>query len=107
MRCFAAERLISTSPQETLTAPIDLSRDGPKFMLGHRVSAARDRRHKEDGLLQVGREVQEIHDLRHAGAGDVTNGSEVRLRAHRSFPNEAIEPDRQCHQPRDPGHPTG
>lgn len=75
MRCFAAERLISTSPQETLTAPIDLSRDGPKFMLGHRVSAARDRRHKEDGLLQVWREVEEVHDLGHTRPRDMADRS--------------------------------
>lgn len=107
MRCVAAERLISTSPQVALTAPIYFRRDGPQFMLGHRVSAPRDRGHKENGFLQVWREVQEIHDLRDAGSGYVAHRSQLALRAHRPLPNQGIEPNRERHQPRDPGHPTG
>jgi hypothetical protein len=61
-------------------------------MLGHRVSAPRDRGHKENGFLQVWREVQEIHDLRDAGSGYVAHRSQLALRAHRPLPNQGIEP---------------
>ena len=51
-------------PHPPLLPPIRYEGDRPELKLPNRVSAGFDRRKEEDSLLDVGGEVEEVHDLR-------------------------------------------
>lgn len=81
--------------------------DRSEVVLRDRIAPSADRRQVKDGLLEVRSQVKEVHNLGHACPRDVADRSQLGLRAHRPLPNQGIEPDRERHQPRDAGHPTG
>ena len=60
----------------------------------------------ENGLLYAGSEVQQVHDLRDAGAGDVAELSDLGLVADEAVGDHPVELDGQRHQPGDAGHPA-
>ncbi|MEM6504458.1 MAG: hypothetical protein AAF711_03230, partial [Planctomycetota bacterium] len=56
-----------------------------------------------DFLLYVRREMQQVHDLRHAGLGDVGEASQFGHVADLASAEEVVEADRQGHELGDPG----
>ena len=60
-----------------------------------------------DLLLDVRRDVEKVHDLRHSGARDVPQPSQIGVVLDLAVPDELVEPDRQGHEPRDAGHVAG
>jgi len=63
-----------------LGGPLHLGGDGAKVVFGDRITARTNRRQVKNRLLEVWREVKQVHNLRNAGAGDVANRGEIGLR---------------------------
>ena len=55
-------------------------------------------RQKENLLLDVWGQMQQVHDLCHAWLGDVGDCGQVRLRTHDAIPQELVEPNREGHK---------
>ena len=68
-------------PEPHLLSPIGLGRDGAKVALGDGVAAGARPGKEEDLLLDVGRQLAEVHDLAEAGAGDVDQAGQFGLPA--------------------------
>jgi hypothetical protein len=66
-----SQRTLMALPNAPLPIPICRSRDGPKFFFGHRIATAFDLRQKQNLLLEVRSEAEEIHDLRHPRSRDL------------------------------------
>ena len=62
-------------------------------------------RQEQDVLLDVRGEVQQVHDLRHAGAGDVAEAGQLGVVGDLAVVGTSSSKwMRQRHQPGDPGH---
>src|SRR5688572_11118111 len=66
-------------PQVPLHAPVKLGGNRLKFMQDDVVAAALHTRQKQNVFLDVGSQMQEIHDLADAGPSDVAQASEYGL----------------------------
>lgn len=64
-------------PHLPLLLPVGRGGDRPEVQFPDRVASGFDRRQEENLLLNVGREVEQVHDLRHPGAGDVPEAGEL------------------------------
>jgi len=53
---------------------------------------------KQESFLDVRGEVQQVHDLRHAGAGDVPQADQVGLASYLRGLDQPINADRHRHQ---------
>jgi len=60
---------------------------------------------EEQLLLDVGRQVQQVHDLGHACTGDVAQPCQIGLIGYFALSDQPIETDRQGHEARDARHP--
>jgi hypothetical protein len=81
--------------QGALFMPVDATDNAPQVSLIETV----DWREKKDLFLNVRREIEQFHDLRHAGSRNVAAPGQVRVVANRSLPNQSLEPDGEGHQP--------
>lgn len=66
-----------------------------------RIATAANRPQEQDLLLDVGRRVEQVHDLGHPGLGDP---GQFGLAGDHAVAEELVEPDPQSHQARDPRH---
>jgi len=57
--------------------------------------------------LDVWGHVEQVHDLRQAGPGDVTEAGKLGLVGHDAIADELVEADRQSHQPGQTRDATG
>src|SRR5690606_32301145 len=64
-------------PESALLSPVRLGGDGPNMVLADRITALGGARQEQDRLLDVRRELQQVHDLRHPGAGHVAQTRQV------------------------------
>ena len=76
--------------------------DGSDVPLADRVAALHGPGQEQDLLLDVGRQVEEVHDLGDAGPGHVTQPGEIRVVPHLPAADDAVELDGQSHEARDP-----
>jgi hypothetical protein len=86
--------------QGALFMPVDATDNAPQVSLIETV----DWREKKDLFLNVRREIEQFHDLRHAGSRHVTATSQFCVVANRSIPQQSFKPDGQRHEPGDPGN---
>ena len=82
-------------PQMPLSAPVGHGRDGANLTLGDGVAARCGARQEQDFLLGVRRQVQQVHDLRHAGPRHVAEAGQVGVVADCALADEAVEVDGQ------------
>ena len=80
--------------------PVDATDNAPQVSLIETV----DWREKKDLFLNVRREIEQLHDLRHAGSRDVAVPGQVRIIPNLAFAQQSFKPDRQRHEPGDPGN---
>jgi len=85
-------------PHHPLLSPFHFGSDRPHVALGDWIAAAEDAGKVEELFLDVGGQVQEVHDLRDTGAGDVPEVRQLGLVADRPRTEQAVELDRQGHQ---------
>ena len=84
----------------TLLVPVDQPNDGPKVPL---IETA-DVRQKEKLFLNIGSEVEELHDLGHAGSRYSAQSGEFGIVANRFLSQQPVKPEGQRHKPSDPGN---
>ncbi len=72
--------------------------------LADRVAPLRGSREEEDRFLDVGGEMQQVHDLRDTSTCHMTKSSDLGLIGQRAGCYQLIEVDRERHQPRDARH---
>jgi hypothetical protein len=87
------------APPLALPGPVRLGRDRPQLPLRHRFPFSSHQRQEQDRLLNIRREVQQVDDLAHPGAGDLAEFGDVCEVGHLAAAHEVLEPDRQRHQP--------
>jgi hypothetical protein len=97
-----AESPRKSFPHLPLLAPARCSGDQPEVLFCDSILSPFCRRQEQDLLLQVGRKVKQVHDLRQAGPAHVAKAGQLGLIGHRAIADQLIEPDRQGHQPRYP-----
>jgi hypothetical protein len=88
-------RVSEAGPFLPLLSPVDLRRDRPQHLLGNRIFPLGHPWQEQQGLLDVGGQVQEFHDLRHPGLGDVRQAGELGLVGYDPVPEHAVEPDHE------------
>ena len=76
--------------------------DGSDVPLADRVAALHGPGQEQDLLLDVGRQVGEVHDLCDADPGNVTQPGEVGVVPHLTAAHETVELDCKSHEARDP-----
>jgi len=62
-----------------------------------RIAATQRPRQKENGFLNVRRQIQQVQDLADPRAADVAQHRKVRMIADRAYPQQTIEPNGQGH----------
>ena len=62
------------------------------------------RRQKKDLFLNVRSEIEQLHDLRHAGSRHPAEAGQFRIIPNRFLPHQPLKPDGERHEPRDPGN---
>lgn len=90
-------------PLRALPTPVGLCCDRSQRSLVHRVATAGRWRQRQQLLLDVRGEVVQVHDLRHAGLGDVGEARQLGLVPHLPLAEHPVELDRQRHQSRHTG----
>lgn len=90
-----------------LALPKGLGREALQIAVVDGVASLLDERQVEDGFLDVGREPQEIHDLRHPRAADADEAGQGGLVHHDASVDEPLPAVREREHPGDPGHPPG
>src|ERR1035437_10988158 len=63
-----------------------------------------ERRQKEDLFLNVGREVEQLHDLCYAGSRHPAQAGQFRVVPNRPSAHESLKPDGDRHKTGDPGN---
>ena len=76
------------------------------MVLADRIAAALGAREEQERLLDVRRELQQVHDLGDAGAAHVAQPGDVGVVGHLAAPDEAVHPFRQRHQTRQARNPA-
>ena len=89
-------------PHLPLPAPVGNSGDRPHVSFQNRVSALHCIRKKEDILLDVRSEVEQIHDLGDACTGYVAQAGEVRIVLYIPSLDQSLKADRQSQELRNP-----
>lgn len=67
-----------------LHSPVERRRNRPELPFRERIAASFDGRQEQDFLLQVRREVQQIHDLRQPSASNMADPRQLRLVRHQA-----------------------
>jgi hypothetical protein len=81
-----------------LLVPFQNGRHWPEHALVDGIAALFHGWQQQQFLLDIGREVVEIHDLRHPGLGDVRQAGHFGLVPYLPVPQQPVEPNRQGHQ---------
>ena len=63
-----------------------------------------DGRQKKDLFLNIGSEIEQLHDLGHAGSRHPAETGQFRIIPNRLLPQQPLKPDGERHEPRDPGN---
>ena len=79
------------APHPPLLPPIPLGCDGPTVTFADRIPASLRRRQKQDLFLDVGGQIQQVHDLRQPGPGDVAQAGQLGLVGY-SLPENPVKP---------------
>ena len=95
------------TPHPALCPPIGHTDDRTQVPLLEWVAPAHNAGQKQQGFLEVGRKLQQVHDLRHARPGDVPQPGQIGPVGHDAVTDEALEANRQRHEPRNPRHAAG
>ena len=82
-------------PESPLLAPVRFGGDGADHDLADRVAALGRARQEQNRLLNLRSELQQIHDLRDAGATHVAHAGQVGLVGDLARLDEPVEPKRQ------------
>lgn len=85
-------------PQRALPIPRWARDDAPQATFSDGVAPPICVRKKQQLLLDVGRERGEFHDLRHAGAGHVTQPRKIGVVTDFTTIDHVLELDRECHE---------
>ena len=87
-------------PKQPLLGPLGLGDYGTDVSFDDRSPALADARQVKNGFLNVGSQIQHVHDLRHSGPRDVSQFGELGLVGNGARFQEPIEAYGQCHQTR-------
>src|ERR1700722_1632266 len=93
----AFDELLKHTP---LLPPVDGANDAPQVSLVE----APDGRHKEDLFLNVRREIEQLHDLSHAGSRHPAPAGQFRIIPNLFLSQQSLKPDGQSHEPGDSGN---
>jgi len=96
---------IRRRPHLPLFPPVEDGGDWAEHVLADRVAAMLSQRQEEDGLLDIGREAEQVHDLGDAGAGDVAQPGDLGIVVDLAALQEIVRPDGQGHEARKARHP--
>src|SRR5438093_438925 len=91
-------------PQPPLLAPVRGRRDGLKQPQVDGITPAFRQRQEEDGLLNVGGQVQEVHDLADAGTADMSQLGQFAIAGQDAVAELSFETQGQGQQPGNPWH---
>ena len=61
-------------------------------------------RQKKDLFLNVRSEIEQLHDLGHAGSRHPAEAGQFGIVPNRFLPQQSVKPDGECHEPGDPGN---
>jgi hypothetical protein len=78
--------------------PVDATDNAPQVSLIETV----DWWEKKDLFLNVGSEIEQLHDLRHAGSRHPAPASKLRIVPNLFRPHESLKPDGEGHKAGDP-----
>lgn len=82
-----------TVPHLPLLAPVKDSGNRSDVDFADGVATAFSARQEEDFFLDVRGEIEEVHDLSNAGAGDVAEAGDVGVVGYCAFSAKSVEPD--------------
>jgi len=83
-----------------LLVPVDPADDAPQIPL----VKALDGWQKKDLFLNVRSEIEQLHDLCHAGSRHPAKAGQFRIIPNRFIPKQALKPDGERHESGDPGN---
>ena len=69
--------------------------DGTDVLLADRIAAPERARQEQQRFLNVGRQVEQVHDLRDPRPGHAAEARQVRIVPQVAPPDQPLEPDRQ------------
>jgi len=95
------------APHLSLIPPVSQLGNRAKVAFGDRVASFSHWREVQYRFLDVRRQVQQVHDLCHAGLGDVGEAGQFGLVGDLAVAQEFVEPDGQGHQLRHAGSAAG
>jgi len=95
----ALRRVDDLVKQRSLHIPIDPADNRAQVSLIETL----DGRQEEELFLNVRSEVQQLHDLRHAGSRHPAPPGEFRIIPNLFLSQQSLKPDGQCHEPSDSG----
>ena len=87
-------------PHFALAGPVGDGGDGTDVFLANRVAAPEGARQEQQRFLNVGRQMEQVHDLRDPRPGHAAEARQVRIVPHVAPPDQFLEPDRQGRQSR-------
>src|SRR5262245_40490347 len=88
-------------PQPPLRLPLQARGNGPDLPLLDRVTALHRRRQEQDVFLDVRREVEQGHDLRHSCPGHMPESGDVGVVLDVALLHQLFEPNSPSHEPAD------
>jgi len=97
-----APSLDELAPRGSLMLPVRLSSDRAEVVFRDGVPAILGAGEEQEGLLDVGGEMEEVHDLAHPGTGDLAPPGEGSVVSSLATPEEALEVDRKGHEASNP-----
>ena len=84
-------------PLPPLPIPVEGRRQRLKLTQQDGIAAAVDERQEENLFLDIGREVQKVHDLAYPRRADVAQTSQLRLMLDRAAAEPFVEMQGECH----------
>jgi hypothetical protein len=82
-----------------LLVPVDPAHNGPQVSLVEAVPV----RKEKDVFLNIGSQIQQLHDLGHPGSRHVAEPGQLGIVPKRLPPQQPVKPDGKCHETGDPG----
>ncbi len=86
------------TPRTPLPRPAQLRRDWPKVTLSDRWLTAGHFGQKQNRLLDVWRQIQQVHDLGHPGRCHLSDAGDLGLIGDDPLADQAVHPNRKRHQ---------
>jgi len=91
-------------PHQQLHPPVRFHCNRELMSLADGIAALHRQRQEQDRLLDIRSQVQQVHDLGNAGAGDVAEADDLGLVAHLAALKHALQTHGRRHQAEDTRH---